>query len=85
MDSYRFESPLVGVIKAPGGIYEGWYAPSQPGTWTIRIGFPGGTVREVKSAKINGEAAKVSIGSDRTAVLRGGSEAGRPFRWRIQV
>src|ERR1035438_4869838 len=37
VESYRFESPLVGVIKSAGGSYEGWYQPSQAGAWKIAV------------------------------------------------
>jgi hypothetical protein len=36
LESYRFDSPLLGVIKTPAG-YEGWYAPSKAGEWRIRL------------------------------------------------
>ena len=36
---YRFESPLVGLIKTASG-FEGWYAPSQPGPWTVSLRHP---------------------------------------------
>ena len=39
LDAYRFESPLIGVIKK-GAAYEGWYQPSQAGEWRIRIRLP---------------------------------------------
>jgi len=39
LESYRFESPLVGMIKGPAG-YEGWYAPAMAGEWRIRLQLP---------------------------------------------
>jgi hypothetical protein len=39
LESYRFDSPLVGLVKGPAG-YEGWYAPSKAGEWRIRLRLP---------------------------------------------
>jgi hypothetical protein len=35
-NEYRFDSPLFGEVKTHDR-FEGWYKPSRPGTWTIRI------------------------------------------------
>ncbi|HEY1766591.1 MAG TPA: hypothetical protein VGG26_03015, partial [Terracidiphilus sp.] len=32
IETYRFESPLFGLIKSPQGGYEGWYSPSRAGS-----------------------------------------------------
>src|ERR1039458_9964982 len=40
VDSYRLDSLLLGVVKKSAGHYEGWYAPSRPGTWNVRIVLP---------------------------------------------
>ncbi|HZP18359.1 MAG TPA: twin-arginine translocation signal domain-containing protein, partial [Terriglobales bacterium] len=34
--SFRFESPLLGLVKSSRG-YEGWYNPSSRNTWSIRL------------------------------------------------
>jgi len=41
LESYRFDSPLLGFVKGPGG-YEGWYAPSKAGEWRVRLKLPEG-------------------------------------------
>lgn len=85
VESYRFESPLVGVIKKTGGIYEGWYAPSQSGDWTLKIAFPQRTTLHVSHAQINGMAVDLKAPRDNALMLTGRSETGKPLRWRIQI
>jgi hypothetical protein len=84
VESYRFESPLIGVIKSPGGIYEGWYAPSQSGVWTIQVTLPQQAFSRVTKADVNGVSAALKKSSDNTLELTGRSESGKPLRWRIQ-
>jgi hypothetical protein len=85
VESFRFESTLVGVIKSPGGIYEGWYAPSQSRNWTIKIAFPQRKALKVTHAEINGVATDSKSHIDNVVILTGRSEPGKPLRWRIQV
>jgi cellobiose phosphorylase len=83
-ESYRFDSPLIGVIKSAGGSYEGWYAPSQPGTWSIKINLPQATLRLLSKAQVNGASVAIEPGADNALHLKGSSEPGKPLRWRIQ-
>jgi hypothetical protein len=85
VESYRFESPLVGVIKSPGELYEGWYAPSQSGNWTIKVAFPQRKVLKVTRAQINGVTVDTKESSGNVLILNGRSERGKPLHWRIQV
>jgi hypothetical protein len=82
VESYRFESPLVGVIKSPDG-FEGWYAPSQSGAWTVKVTLPQQTLSRLKKAEVNGVSVDIKRISDTTLELTGKSEPGRPLRWRI--
>jgi cellobiose phosphorylase len=84
VDSYRFESPLVGVIKSPERIYEGWYAPSQSGSWTIQITLPQQAFSRLKKAEVNGVSVALNKISENTLELTGKSDSGKPLRWRIQ-
>jgi hypothetical protein len=79
--SYQFESSLVGVSKSAGA-YEGWYAPSQAGTWTIKIHLPEEILGRVTKAEVNGNAADFKK-SEADLRLKGKSESGQPLRWRI--
>ena len=56
LESYRFDSPLVGVVKSKGG-YEGWYAPSKAGEWRIRLN---GAI-EIRGKSAPGEPMRWSV------------------------
>jgi hypothetical protein len=84
VESYRFESPLVAVIKSAQGNYEGWYAPSQAGHWSIRITLPQQSLLRLSKAEVNGVSAEMRRISETTLELNGRSEPGKPLRWRIQ-
>jgi hypothetical protein len=78
---YRFDSPLLGVSRSGGGHYEGWYAPSQQGTWTIRIQLPEEIAKRMSRAEVNGAESPLKRIGNRTIALEGASEAGKPLRW----
>jgi hypothetical protein len=84
VESYRFESPLIGVIKSSDGIYEGWYAPSRSGTWSIKITLPEPTLLRLTKAVVNGVSVNLKRNSDNAIELKGASDSGKPLRWRIQ-
>ncbi|MGA2593931.1 MAG: hypothetical protein ABSH32_28855, partial [Bryobacteraceae bacterium] len=83
LESYRLDSPLVGLVKGPSG-YEGWYAPSRGGNWTIRLSVAEDEARRLVRAEVNGVKVRVSRTGDGTIELRGKSAAGRPLRWSLR-
>jgi hypothetical protein len=78
---YRFESPLLGVARSSEGRFEGWYAPSRPGTWTLRIHLPDEIAQRLTHAEINGKSATLRRLSPGTLEFTGSSAPGQPFRW----
>ena len=83
LDSYRFDSPLVGMIKGPAG-YEGWYAPSKASEWRIRLWLPDEEARRLTKAEINGARARATRSADGAIELRGKSAPGTPLRWAVR-
>lgn len=83
VDSYRFDSPLLGVAKQGPGHFEGWYAPSKPGTWTLKITLPEQTAKAASHAEINGTATPVKKQPGGTILLTGSSEQHKPLRWAL--
>jgi hypothetical protein len=80
---YRFDSTLLGVSRSAAGKYEGWYAPSQAGNWTIQIHLPEEIAKRVSRTEVNGvEGAAKRIGN-RTIVVEGVSDVGRALRWAV--
>jgi hypothetical protein len=80
LDTYRFESPLLGLVKAAAG-YEGWYSPSAPGTWEIRLALPIGEAGRLSRVEVNGARVHVAPSSEGVIVLKGTSAPGKPLRW----
>jgi hypothetical protein len=80
---YSFDSPLLGVSRVAVGKYEGWYAPSQPGKWTIQILLPEEIANKVSRAEVNGAESPMKRIGNRTIALEGASEAGKPLRWAL--
>jgi hypothetical protein len=80
---YRFDSPLLGVSRSASGKYEGWYAPSQPGKWTIQIQLPEEIAKKMSRAEVNGADTSIKRIGNRTVALEGASEAGKPLRWTL--
>ncbi len=60
LDTYRFETPLLGVIKTPAG-YEGWYAPLRAGEWTIEVRRPGAAATTIRGKSAPGKPLNWSI------------------------
>jgi hypothetical protein len=84
VESYRFESPLLGVAKSGAGRYEGWYAPSRPGEWTVEITLPEKLAAGVSQAEVNGVRYPLKRLPDGTILLRGASALHAPLRWRLR-
>ena len=82
LDSYRFESPLVGVVKTKGR-YEGWYAPSQPGNWTVQIRLPQETGRRVLHVEANGRRLPPKSLANGMIEIVGPSTLTKPLRWAL--
>jgi hypothetical protein len=83
LESYRFDSPLIGVSRGPAG-YEGWYAPSKAGEWHIRLKLPAEEARRLSRTEINGAKARANRSADGAIELRGKSAPGTPLRWALR-
>jgi hypothetical protein len=82
LEDDRFDSPLVGLTKGPDG-YQGWYAPSKPGEWRIRLRLTGDEARRLSSAEVNGGKVSARV-ADGAIELRGKSAPGMPLRWALR-
>ena len=81
-DSYRFDSPLVGVAKT-NRRYEGWYMPSRSGTWKLEIVLPEEATRALSSVEVNGKRLPIQKQSHGAIILSGSSAPGKPLRWAL--
>ena len=78
--TYRFETPLVGLVKEAGR-YSGWYAPAKAGEWSISIKLPDAHVTGVE---VNGRKAASHTSAGRI-LLQGRSSAGKPLTWTMRI
>jgi hypothetical protein len=81
LDSFRFESPLLGLIKTAEG-YEGWYNPSVRNTWSLRLSLPSEDAKRLQKAEVNGMRVRPHVNPG-TIELRGEGGAGSAFRWSL--
>jgi hypothetical protein len=81
-EDYRLESPLLGVRRTKAG-FEGWYAPSAAGEWTVVIRLPRAESQRITKAEVNGRQHKFERGADGSIEVRGSSVPGKPLSWAI--
>lgn len=79
---YRFDSPLVGVVRS-GKKFEGWYKPSIPGTWTLRIKLEPDNLAAIQQVAVNGKRTSLQPQPDGSLVLTGASTNTEPLRWTL--
>jgi hypothetical protein len=83
LESYSFESPLLGVGKSKMG-YEGWYAPAAPGEWTLHVTLPESEAGHTMYVETNGKPNRVVVQAGGVIQLRGSSAPGKPLRWSLR-
>jgi hypothetical protein len=84
VESYRFDAPLLSVSKSVAGHYEGSYAPSRAGTWTLRITLPEPSAKSIVHAEVNGKQTPLKRNEDGEIVLAGKSSPGSPLSWALR-
>ncbi|MGH9759783.1 MAG: hypothetical protein ACREAC_02960, partial [Blastocatellia bacterium] len=83
LGSYRFESPLLGLIKSSRG-YEGWYEPLVgAGSWTIHLELPPEESKRIRKVEVNGSRALGSSVVGGAVRLKGWGGHGKPLRWSV--
>jgi hypothetical protein len=81
--SFRFESPLLGLIKSGNG-YEGWYNPSTQNTWSVSLKIPGDEAKRLSRVEINGEKMHRARITELGIEMRGSGGAGKAMRWSVE-
>ena len=82
LDSYSFRSPLVGLVKTKDR-FEGWYAPSRPGNWKLRITLPDSAIGTIPHVEVNGKATPVHNLTSGIIEIAGESTTDKPMRWAV--
>jgi hypothetical protein len=83
LQEYRFRSPLLGFLKSSGG-YEGWYDPSAPGEWVIKVSLPAVEAKQIRHAEVNGKTQPLDGRPLGVFEMKGESTPGRPLRWSLK-
>jgi hypothetical protein len=81
LDSFRFESPLLGLIKTRRG-YEGWYNPLTRGAWRIRLSLPLKEAKRLARVRVNGRRVLARF-ENGTVGLGGEGGGGTPMLWSV--
>jgi len=81
LESFRFESPLLGLIKTAKG-YEGWYNPSVRNTWSVRLSLSLEEAKRLQRAEVNGMRVRAHVNPG-TIEVRGEGGAGSAFHWAL--
>jgi hypothetical protein len=80
--SFRFESPLLGIIKSDQS-YEGWYNPSLPGRYAIRLKVPADAAKSLSRVEVNGKKGDARLLNE-AFEMRGQGGGGTPLRWSVR-
>ena len=79
--SFRFESPLLGIIKSARG-YEGWYNPVSENTYRIRVKLPAKDAKGLTRVEVNGKKVDARL-VDGAFEMRGQGGGGNALRWAV--
>ena len=82
LPTFRFESPLLGLIKSANG-YEGWYNPSTQNTWSVRLKLAGDEAKRFSRVAANGERVHRPRVIDDAIEMRGTGGSGKAFKWAV--
>jgi hypothetical protein len=82
LDSYRFDSPLIGVVKSRGR-WEGWYGPSRSRNWKARISLPEAAVKKLAHAEVNGKRVPLNKLANGMIEIAGVGSLEKPMRWAL--
>jgi hypothetical protein len=79
---YEFRSPLFGLRKDAPGRYNGWYAPSQSGRWTIHLELTAPERSLPRHLIVNGTRLPINP-AEAAITFQGDSHPGQPLRWEL--
>ena len=82
LESFRFESTLLGLIKTANG-YEGWYSPVAQNTWTVVLSLSADEMKRFSRVEINGERMHRPHMTEAGFEMRALGGAGKAVRWSV--
>ena len=81
LSSFRFDSPLLGLIKSARG-YEGWYNPLSRNTWGVRLSLLPEELKRFQRIEVNGNRVHPRI-TNGVVEMRGVGGDRSPLRWSV--
>ena len=79
--AFRFESPLLGLIKSADG-YQGWYHPISQNTYNIRLKISAEEAKRFSRVEVNGKRIQAPVVGE-ALEMRGQGGAGTALRWSV--
>jgi hypothetical protein len=81
LSSFRFESPLLGLLKSGSG-YQGWYNPSRRSAWSIRLKLSAEEAKLFQRVEVDGNRIPAQI-VDGAIEIKGQGGGGEPLNWSV--
>jgi hypothetical protein len=81
LESFRFESSLLGVVKSERG-YEGWYDPGKRDSYSVRFKLSPEDAKRISRVEVNGKTVEPRVEND-ALEMRGNGGGGTPLRWSV--
>jgi Glycosyl hydrolase 36 superfamily, catalytic domain len=79
--SFRFESPLLGVLKSDRA-YAGWYNPASEGEYSIRLKVSAEVAKSFSRIEVNSKKLQAQI-VDGAFEMRGRGGGGSALKWTV--
>jgi hypothetical protein len=81
LDEYSFDSPVLRFRKSRHG-YSGWLAPSENGSWKIRIRLPESDLANLTKIIVNGTSSPIAPGT-KLIQFQGEGNNQKPLQWEL--
>jgi hypothetical protein len=79
--SFRFESPLLGVVKSEHG-YEGWYNPATRSMYSIHFKLAAEEAKQFSRVEVNSKKINARM-ADGGFEMRGEGGGGTALHWSV--
>jgi len=81
LNAFRWDSPLLGLVKTSSG-YEGWYNPVSQNNYSVRLQLTADEIKHFSRIEVNGNRIRTRI-SGGVIAMRGLGGGGTPMRWKV--
>lgn len=81
LNTFRFDSPLLGFGKSSSG-YEGWYNPTSRNNYSVRLQLMPEEIKHFSRIEVNGNRIRTRV-SGGVIEMRGLGGGGTAMRWKV--